>query len=55
MVGIVDLDQAGGVEVVGIDDAAIVLVVFTVQQCVDLAGESRDMVRVGGFAGARFA
>ena len=55
MVGIVDLDQAGGVEVIGIDDAAIILVVFAVQQGVDLAGEGRHMVRVGGLARAGFA
>ena len=47
MVGIVDLDQPRRLEIVGVDDAAIVLVVLLAQQFVDAAHE------FAGFRSAR--
>ncbi|PIV87832.1 MAG: hypothetical protein COW48_09320 [Hydrogenophilales bacterium CG17_big_fil_post_rev_8_21_14_2_50_63_12] len=50
MVGVVDLDQAGVVEIVGVDNATVVFMVFAVQQDVDLMGECGDVFRVGRLA-----
>jgi hypothetical protein len=47
MVGIIDFDQAGFVEMVSVHNAAIVFMVFFVQQCIDFADKSRDMLSVG--------
>jgi hypothetical protein len=48
MVGVVDLDDARPLQMVGVDDAAIILMMFLVQQGIDLAHESGDVFGVGG-------
>jgi len=44
MIGVVNLDEAGLIEIIGIHDGTVILVVFAVQQHVDLAQELPDLL-----------
>ena len=46
--GVVNLDEAGLLQVVGIDDAAVVLVMLAPQQDIDLIDEVFQVIRAGG-------
>jgi len=54
-VRIVDLDEAGVLQIVGIHDSAIVLVVLCAQQPVDLLDEGQDPLGARSLVGRRLA
>lgn len=46
VVWIVDFYQVGGLKIIGVDNAAIVLMVLAAQECIHLPNKSQDMLGI---------